>query len=307
MNNINKCSITISKELNWTPPTLQQPLTYGDMPGDKIAVSSEHIEKANIIFPALLKKLDEDDCINKNKIVIGVCGGSGVGKSEISSVISFYFEKRGMGSYILSGDNYPHRFPLYNDAERLSIFRKSGILEMVKSGVCNEKNIKILQKLQTVENDANEENTKNYPWLEYYINGGIKGLKSYLGTEKEICFNELNSIIDKFKQGDEKIHLKRMGRELSELWYEKVDFSKKNILIIEWTHANNINLLGVDVPVLLNSTPEETLAHRKARNRDNNVDSPFVTTVLKIEQELLQSRIDNAKIVISKSGQLLKF
>ncbi len=293
--------------LDWVPPILQYPLTYGDMPGDKIAVSLEHIKKANIIFPYLLKKIADEVATNKNKIVIGVTGGSGVGKSETASIFSFYFKTLGLSSYILSGDNYPHRFPIYNDAERLCIFRKYGVLEMVQRGVCNEKNIKILQGIQALENDANEDNVKLYPWLRHYINGGIRGLKSYLGTEREICFKELNNIIDKFKKGDDEIYLKRMGRKLTELWYDRVDFSEKNILIIEWTHANNINLKGVDIPILLTSTPEETLAHRKARNRDNNVESPFIMTVLKIEQELLESRIENAKIVISKSGLLLKF
>ncbi len=57
------------------------------------------------------------------------------------------------------------------------------------------------------------------------------------------------------------------------------------MLVIEWTHGNNPNLNGVDVPILLNSTPEETLAHRRARNRDGKTDSPFTTMVLAIEQD----------------------
>ena len=40
---------------------------------------------------------------------------------------------------------------------------------------------------------------------------------------------------------------------------------------------------GVDIPVLLNSTPAETLAHRQARNRDGRADSPFTTMVLELE------------------------
>ena len=62
--------------------------------------------------------------------------------------------------------------------------------------------------------------------------------------------------------------------------YEEVDFSEKDILIIEWTHGNSKNYTGVDIPVLLNSTPKETLAHRRSRNRDGAVDSPFTTLVL---------------------------
>ena len=37
-----------------------------------------------------------------------------------------------MKAYTLSGDNYPHRIPKYNDAERLHVFRESAIRGMVK-------------------------------------------------------------------------------------------------------------------------------------------------------------------------------
>ena len=81
-----------------------------------------------------------------------------------------------------------------------------------------------------------------------------------------------------------------MGRTDSELWYDLIDFSDKNVMIVEWTHGNNNNLLGVDIPIFLNSTPKETLEHRRRRSRDGEVDSTFTQTVLAIEQELLHSQ-----------------
>ena len=110
-----------------------------------------------------------------------------------------------------------------------------------------------------------------------------------------------------FKNGAEKIWLKRMGREDTELWYEQVDFSKTDILIIEWTHGNSKNYIGVDIPILLNSTPEETLAHRRSRNRDGAVDSPFTTLVLELEQKLLRRDAHKAQIILSKNGEILTY
>ena len=55
------------------------------------------------------------------------------------------------------------------------------------------------------------------------------------------------------------------------------------MLVIEWTHGNSDEYKGVDIPVLLNSTPAETLEHRRNRNRDGAVDSPFTTMVLELE------------------------
>jgi len=96
-----------------------------------------------------------------------------------------------------------------------------------------------------------------------------------------------------------------MGREETALWYDRVELQNISVLVVEWTHGNNDLLAGVDIPILLNSTPEETLAHRKLRARDGAPDSPFTTMVLEIEQRLLQSQAHKAKIVVSKSGELL--
>jgi len=63
----------------------------------------------------------------------------------------------------------------------------------------------------------------------------------------------------------------------------------------------------VDIPILLNSTPEETLAHRRARNRDGKTDSAFTMLVLELEQNLLKSQAHKAKIILSKSGELLSY
>jgi len=238
---------------------------------------------------------------------VAVCGGSGVGKSEIASLLSYYLNRIGVGSYTLSGDNYPHRIPKYNDAERLRIFRQSGIHGLIAHGQYLEGRQAILKDLQTSDTDSNPQTSKDYPWLSIYQSAGRSGLKNYLGTPNEINFAELTGIISQFKNGESRIFLKRMGREDTELWYTPVDFSDKNVMIIEWTHGNSHNLQGVDIPILLNSTPQETLEHRRSRNRDGATDSPFTTMVLAIEQEMLIAQAPNAKLILSKGGEILPY
>ena len=92
-----------------------------------------------------------------------------------------------------------------------------------------------------------------------------------------------------------------------DLWYEKVDFRAIHVLVIEWTHGNSDYYEGVDIPILLNSTPEETLAHRRSRNRDGKTDSPFTMRVLEIEQQMLGAQAHKAKIIISKPGSLITY
>ncbi len=292
----------------WQQPQIRGEIPHGDMPGDKVEINEGHIKKANVIFPRLIKLIQ--DVIVKNesqKVVLTVCGGSGVGKSEIASLISYYFNELGIGSYTLSGDNYPNRIPKYNDAERLSCFRKAGMKEMVSNGLLTADRWELIHKYQIAEDDANKIHETEHDWYKTYLQGGRTGLKNYLGTNWEIDFNELEEIISFFKRGDQKIWLKRMGREASELWYEEVDFREIQVLVIEWTHGNSDNYKGVDIPILLNSTPEETLAHRKARNRDGATDSPFTTTVLELEQEMLIAQAHKAKIILSKSGEILNY
>lgn len=83
--------------------------------------------------------------------------------------------------------------------------------------------------------------------------------------------------------------------------------SDKHVLIIEWTHGNSDRYVGVDIPILLNSTPQETLEHRRSRNRDGAVDSPFTTMVLEVEQRQLESQAHKAQIIVSKQGEVLSY
>lgn len=297
-----------SSKLPWSPDEIQDldSISKGDMPGDKIMISPNHIKKAQLIFPRLLElltpALDESPY---RRAVVAVCGGSGVGKSEIASLLSYYINRMEIGCYTLSGDNYPYRIPKYNDIERIRIFRQSGVRGLISHGQYTADRNDVLRELQESGNDSNPEFVKSHPWLAIYQAAGRNGLRSYLGTVNEIDFAELTGIVSQFKNGASRIFLKRMGRNEMELWYECVDFNDKNVMVIEWTHGNSHNLQGVDIPILLNSTPQETLAHRISRKRDDKADSPFTAMVLEIEQEMLVSQASNAKLIVSKSGEIL--
>jgi alpha-galactosidase len=301
---------TIKLEAPWIPVDIGDvdSIPKGDMPGDEIKIGQQQLEKAQAVFPKLLEILLP--ILNEHpwhRTIIGVCGGSGVGKSEMASLLSYYLNKLNIGSYTLSGDNYPHRIPMYNDAERLRIYRQQGINGLISGGQYLENRYQKLKELQIEGNDSNPDYVKSYPWLSVYQNAGRNGLKNYLGTTNEIDFNEINGIITQFKNGAENIFLKRMGRSETDIWYEGVDFRQIRVMIIEWTHANSNFLQGVDIPILLNSTPKETLEHRKARNRDGGVDSSFTTVVLNVEQEMLVSQSSKAKLILSKNGELLTY
>ena len=292
----------------WVPPQVPEEIPHGDMPGDRICIGAEHVKKAEALFPALLPLLREAVTVNPGgRAVISVCGGSGVGKSEIASVLGFYLRSVGIGTYILSGDNYPRRIPRDNDLERLRVFRVGGLRGLLDSGLYQDAQTQTLHALWAEEKDADPGEAKDRPWLQVYQQAGRLRLAEYLGTPNETDFEEVNGIIARFRQGAQALPLKRMGREITELWYDTVNLADVQVLIIEWTHGNSDYLHGVYIPILLNSTPAETLAHRRARNRDGKTDSPFTTMVLQIEQQKLEYQAHKAKLILAKSGSLLTY
>ena len=127
------CSLLQAAQKDWNPPTLPQKaadMPQGDMPGDAVHISEAHRTKADAIFPLLLPQLAEICARNPyGRAVITVCGGSGSGKTGAAALLGYYFKQIGIGSYVLSGDNYPRRYPALNDAERLRIFRQGGRLQ----------------------------------------------------------------------------------------------------------------------------------------------------------------------------------
>ncbi|KAA3657715.1 MAG: adenylylsulfate kinase [Chloroflexi bacterium] len=291
--------------LEWKPPEIDaNSVKTGDMPGDKVQINQTHIEKANIIFPRLLQKLES---LDGQRLVVSVYGGSGSGKSEIGSILGYYYNQQNYASYILSGDNYPRRVPKFNDNERLTIYRNAGLNALAKNKqFSNDWMVKLHQKWPDME-DINPKTftSDESVWMNEYFNAGKEALASYLGTEKETDFSMVNHIIKLFKAGENRINLKRMGRTTEDIRYEAVDFSGVRVLIIEWTHGNNKLLAGVDFPIFLFSSPAETLAHRLARGRDKNTDSPLINLVLELEQEKLISQAGTAKLIISKNGELI--
>ena len=290
---------------SWTPHAPEGEIICGDMPGDSVRIGEEHLRKAGVLFPALLPLLRKALEENGGRAVVSVFGGSGVGKSEIASLLACYLREIGIGAYTLSGDNYPRRIPMYNDAERLRVFRVGGVRGLLDENLYSPEVRGALAELWRAGTDPDPAAAAGRPWLSAYQQAGRKALAAYLGQDAEQDYEELRRIVERFRAGDAKIWLKRMGRKDDELWYDEVDFSATNVLIIEWTHGGSGRFGEVDFPVLLASTPAETREHRRARARDAGTDSDFTTMVLEIDQKLIEDRAPHAALIISKSGTLV--
>ncbi len=286
--------------------TIPEKIPCSDIPGDMAAISQGPADQARRLIPALSGLLEEALKNNPNsRAVITVAGGSGVGKSSISSVLAYLLNQAGIPSALMSGDNYPLRIPMENDAERLRLFRRGGMMGLRDAGLLTPDAVKSVRDLQSKGLDSDPARAKDYPWFETYLQKGSDALEKYLGTPLEQDFDEVNEILHAFKSGASHIYFKRMGREADSLWYEKLDMQKIRVLILEWTHSNSEYVKYSDIPIFLQSTPEETLQYRLSRGRDAGIDSPFMTLVLNIEQKKLDTSAKKAAIILTKSGQLI--
>ena len=262
-------------------------------------LAREQIRNAERLFPLILKKTEER---KEKKTIISVSGGSGVGKTGMAFLLQNMFEKQGKKSLIISGDNYPHRIPMYNDAERIARFRMSGLNGLITERLYTDEVKEKLLELQKAGRDAEEQ--EDMQWLSIYQKYGDKALTDYLGTDQELDYEAVSNLLMQFHGGTSQLLLRHMGRTPDDIWYDRMDVSDTDILILEWTHGNSACLQGVDVSVVLISTPEETLENRKKRNRDTAIDSPFVARVLRIEQKKIHDGLNRADIIQDMHGKI---
>ena len=207
-------------------------IPHGDMPGDGVTIGQDNIERAKTVLSAiqgtLERRLEESA---GGRVVIGVCGGSGSGKTVMAFVLGYALNRAGIGAYIMSGDNYPRRIPAANDAERLRLFRMGGLRGLLASGEYSDEKAVVLRELWQADADAEPETARKLPWMQTYQQAGAQALSGYLGTPEEIDFDEVNDIIARFKRGEKHIPLKRMGREETAIWYETVDFTAARTIL----------------------------------------------------------------------------
>ncbi|MBQ6259008.1 MAG: adenylylsulfate kinase [Lachnospiraceae bacterium] len=285
---------------------IYQNIPGGDMPGDHININEQAILAAKRLFPLIMEKLVSTVRSNPyGRAVISVSGGSGSGKTCLSALTAWYLNKCNVGTRIISGDNYVHRIPAENDAERLRIFRHNGIRAMVESGQFDNIIFERLQSYQKEQNETGHAKDIDEPWFKTYIEGGKAALDQHLGSSNEQNFEMLNDIISAFKDGAKELWLRRMGRDNTALWYEKADMTDTHVLILEWTHGLSKHLSGIDERIFIRTTPEETYASRIGRSRDENAKTDFIQAVIAIEQTQLTKLIPTADLIINRAGEQL--
>lgn len=289
-------------------PTPGQTIPGGDMPGDITDINEAAVAAAVKLFPTLREQIRQSIADNPyGRCVVSISGGSGSGKTCSAAILSWILNAAGIETYTMSGDNYAHRIPHENDEGRQRVFRHNGVRAVVDARLAEDP--AVFREIMAFQQEENEKGHAEPPagaeWFDAYIAGGKAALKRHLATPHEQNFNEVNDVLSAFRDGAREIWLRRMGRDTTAFWYENRDFSRTSVLILEWTLGLSRYLIGIDVPVYIETTPEETYASRVARGRDSNARTDLIQAVIEIEQKLLIRDVPRASVIATRAGNVL--
>ena len=125
----------------------------------------------------------------------------------------------------------------------------------------------------------------------------------WLGPEVEVNMDLLEQHIHEVLQGKKEIIKPLIDYKQNTITEERISLDDVKVVIVEGTYTS---LLGqVDVRIFINRTYEDSLEHRKKRNRGEEVGDPFVEGVLAREHEIIAAHKHLADILITKDYEVV--
>ena len=94
-----------------------------------------------------------------------VCGGSGVGKSEIASVLSYYLNRLGLGSYTLSATTTLTGFRNTTMPRGSAFSGRAESTDSSRRGQYTKERFATVKELQASDSDSNPEQVKTHRGL----------------------------------------------------------------------------------------------------------------------------------------------
>ena len=119
----------------------------------------------------------------------------------------------------------------------------------------------------------------------------------WLGPHVEVKLDVLEQNFIEAVKGANSILKPLVDYENNSISEEKVNLSGVKVLIAEGTYTSLLR--NVDKRVFINRNFEETLAHRRKRNRGKEVDDPFVENILTTEHKIIAGHKNLADILIT--------
>jgi len=232
------------------------------MRGDVLIIEDYHIKAAKGIVQHLIGDIKS----TKRRYIITIGGESGSGKSEMGKAIQDELEAAGIKAVILGQDDYFVLPPRSNDA--------AGI----KAVILGQDDYFVLPPRS---NDLKRR--ENSKWLGPHVEVKMKNLEK----------NIINAL-----KGVKTIKKPLIDYEKNEILEEIVDLEGVGVLIAEGTYTSLLR--NVDRRIFIDRNFEDTLAHRRKRERGEEVGDPFIERILETEHKIIAGHKHLADILITK-------
>jgi uridine kinase len=121
----------------------------------------------------------------------------------------------------------------------------------------------------------------------------------WLGPHVEVNFPILQKNIDQALQGASKFVKPLIDYDDATIGEEEIDISDIQVIIAEGTYTSLLKHIETKIFIARNRI--DTLAHRRKRNRGNEVHDPFVEEILKTEHKIIAGHIFLSDFIITKA------
>ena len=125
----------------------------------------------------------------------------------------------------------------------------------------------------------------------------------WLGPHVEIRLDVLEGNLKDATAGKEEIVKPLVDYNVNAVEEERVNLEGVKVVIAEGTYTSLLK--NVDTKVFIARNRLDTLAHRKKRNRGNEVGDPFIENVLKLEHKIIAGHRQLADFVITKEYDVI--
>jgi uridine kinase len=120
----------------------------------------------------------------------------------------------------------------------------------------------------------------------------------WLGPHVEVDLETLEKNLIAAKHGENIINKPEIDYDKNSIGRMSVDLTGVKVLIAEGTYTSLLK--NIDRKIFITASRLETLAHRKKRNRGNEVGDPFIEHILGTEHKIIAGHKFLADFIISK-------
>ncbi len=125
----------------------------------------------------------------------------------------------------------------------------------------------------------------------------------WLGPHKEVNLQLLDKTLYNAINGSDSIKIPHIDYDSNIETLEEISIVGVKIIIVEGTYTTLLK--NINTKIFIDEDYKETLKYRKLRNRGNEVNDPFVESVLETEHKIIAGHKFLADIIITKDYEVI--